>query len=93
MRGFRDRGILYAGVLALGALAAGSGLSLWQPVQLRLLADLFGGYEAARRVHFIAMAGISLFVIVHLATSVSMRLARGSAQTYAFSNSGIGCAG
>lgn len=59
--------LLYVGVLALGALAVGSGLSLWKPVQLQELADLFGGYEAARRVHFIAMAGISLFVIVHLA--------------------------
>jgi thiosulfate reductase cytochrome b subunit len=56
----------YLGVLALGALAVGSGLALWKPVQLWVLADLFGGYEAARRVHFMAMAGITLFVAVHL---------------------------
>jgi thiosulfate reductase cytochrome b subunit len=56
----------YLGVLALGALAAASGLSLWKPVQLERLVDLFGGYEFARRVHFFAMAGIACFILVHL---------------------------
>jgi thiosulfate reductase cytochrome b subunit len=60
----------YLGVLALGVLAVASGLALWKPVQLGALADLFGGYEPARRVHFIAMAGISLFIVVHLALVV-----------------------
>ncbi len=31
-----------------------------------MLADLLGGYEAARRVHFLAMAGIVGFTVVHL---------------------------
>ena len=29
-----------------------------------------GGYEAARRVHFLAMAGLVLFIAVHLALVV-----------------------
>jgi thiosulfate reductase cytochrome b subunit len=56
----------YAGVLALGVLAVLSGLSLWKPVQLQGLAALFGGYDVARRVHFVAMAGIAGFIVVHL---------------------------
>jgi thiosulfate reductase cytochrome b subunit len=58
---------LYALVLVAGMLAVASGLALWKPVQLWWLSDLFGGYEASRRVHFAAMSGIVGFVIVHLA--------------------------
>jgi thiosulfate reductase cytochrome b subunit len=49
------------------ALAITSGLAIWKPVQLCPLTALLGGYEIARRVHFAAMAGITGFVIVHLA--------------------------
>jgi len=54
-------------MLLLGVLVVASGLSIWKPVQLDALADLFGGYDTARRVHFVAMAGIVAFVVVHLA--------------------------
>lgn len=43
-----------------------SGLVLWKSVQFGLLRDLMGGYEAARRVHFFAMAALVGFVAVHL---------------------------
>lgn len=43
-----------------------SGLVLWKSVQFPLLRELMGGYEAARRVHFFAMAGLVGFVAVHL---------------------------
>ncbi|HEY4069038.1 MAG TPA: cytochrome b/b6 domain-containing protein [Burkholderiaceae bacterium] len=56
----------YLGVLALGVLAVASGLSIWKPVQLEALVDLFGGYDMARRVHFVAMSGIVAFVVLHL---------------------------
>jgi thiosulfate reductase cytochrome b subunit len=59
--------LAYVVVLALGVLAVASGLALWKPVQLQALSDLFGGYEVARRVHFLAMAGIAGFVVLHLA--------------------------
>jgi thiosulfate reductase cytochrome b subunit len=58
--------LAYVGVLMLGALAVLSGLALWKPVQLQTLAALLGGYEVARRVHFLAMAGIVGFVVLHL---------------------------
>ena len=50
--------LAYVGVLLLGVVLVLSGLSLWKPVQFQGLAGLLGGYEGARRVHFVAMAGI-----------------------------------
>jgi thiosulfate reductase cytochrome b subunit len=48
------------------ALLVISGLVLWKSVQFPLLRALLGGYEAARHVHFIAMALLMAFVAVHL---------------------------
>ena len=59
--------LAYVVVLLLGVLAVASGLSLWKPVQLQTLAALLGGYEVARRLHFLAMAGICGFLVLHLA--------------------------
>jgi thiosulfate reductase cytochrome b subunit len=59
--------LFYAGVLLLLVLVVLSGFSIWKPVQLHWLTSLFGGYDIARRVHFVAMAGIVAFVVVHLA--------------------------
>jgi len=58
--------LAYITVLLLGGLAVLSGLALWKPVTLPF-AELMGGYEVARRIHFIAMAGIVGFVVIHLA--------------------------
>jgi thiosulfate reductase cytochrome b subunit len=58
--------LLYIAVLALGVLIVASGLSLWKPVQLFWLADFFGGYDSARKVHFFAMIGIVGFVMIHV---------------------------
>jgi thiosulfate reductase cytochrome b subunit len=57
---------LYIVVLLLGALIVASGLSIWKPVQLSWLTDFFGGYDVAREIHFIAMAGIAGFIVIHL---------------------------
>lgn len=59
--------LLYIVVLLLGAVMVLTGLAMWKPVQLAPLASVFGGYPGARLVHFLAMAGIVLFVAVHLA--------------------------
>jgi thiosulfate reductase cytochrome b subunit len=58
--------VLYLGVLIAGVLIVASGLAMWKPVQLRELAELFGGYEGARLVHFFAMAAIVLFLVIHV---------------------------
>lgn len=43
-----------------------SGLVLWKSVQFPLLRELLGGYEAARRIHFVGMALLVGFIAVHL---------------------------
>ena len=58
--------LLYIVVLLLGVAALVSGLGLWKPVQLQLLDALLGGYPTVRWIHFLAMSGIVLFVVVHL---------------------------
>jgi thiosulfate reductase cytochrome b subunit len=59
--------ISYLGVLALLILVILSGLSIWKSVQFAWLASLFGGYDGARVVHFLCMALICAFVVMHLA--------------------------
>jgi thiosulfate reductase cytochrome b subunit len=44
-----------------------SGLAIWKPVQFAPLTALFGGFQAARLVHFLFMAVITGFVLVHVA--------------------------
>lgn len=58
--------LLYAGVILAGIVTVLSGLSIWKPVQLQELTALFGGYDAARYVHFFAMAAIAGFLAVHV---------------------------
>ncbi|WP_419729714.1 cytochrome b/b6 domain-containing protein [Lichenicola sp.] len=59
--------LLYVGVLALGVVVVVSGLGIWKPVQLQLVDAALGGYGTLRWIHFFAMTGIVLFVVVHLA--------------------------
>ena len=58
--------LLYAGILLIGIIIVLSGFAIWKPVQLRELTLLFGGYDAARYVHFFAMAVIVLFLVLHI---------------------------
>lgn len=58
--------LLYLGVILAGIVIVLSGLSIWKPVQLKWLTALFGGYSAARYVHFFAMASIVAFLSVHI---------------------------
>jgi len=62
--------LLYAGVILAGVVVVLSGLSIWKPVQLQWLTALFGGYDAARYVHFFAMAAIVGFLVVHVALAL-----------------------
>jgi thiosulfate reductase cytochrome b subunit len=57
----------YLGAILLIAGLILSGLAIWKPVQLYWLAALMGDFEGARLLHFFCMAGIVLFVLVHLA--------------------------
>ena len=56
----------YLFVMLDSVLLVLSGLVLWKSVQFPLLRELLGGYEAARRIHFFAMAALVGFVAIHL---------------------------
>lgn len=56
----------YLFVILDAVLLVISGLVLWKSVQFPLLRELLGGFETARRVHFVAMGAMVSFVAVHL---------------------------
>lgn len=59
--------LAYLFVMADSIVLVLSGLVLWKSVQFPLLRELLGGYEAARRIHFFAMAGLCAFFAIHVA--------------------------
>jgi thiosulfate reductase cytochrome b subunit len=62
--------LLYLGVIAAGIVIVLSGISIWKPVQVQELTAAFGGYNAARFVHFFAMAAIAGFLVVHVVLAI-----------------------
>jgi thiosulfate reductase cytochrome b subunit len=62
--------LLYLGILLVGALIVLSGLAIWKPVQLQHLTAVFGGYDTARYVHFVLMALIVGFLVLHVALAL-----------------------
>ena len=61
---------LYAGVILIGILQVISGLAIWKPVQFSELLALFGSFQTSRLVHFLCMAAIVAFVLVHVALAL-----------------------
>jgi uncharacterized membrane protein len=62
--------MLYLGIMALGVLIVISGLALWKPVQFSELAALFGSFQTIRVVHFLCMAAIVGFLVVHISLAL-----------------------
>jgi thiosulfate reductase cytochrome b subunit len=60
----------YLGAILLAVGLILSGLAIWKPVQLYWLAALMGDFEGARLLHFFCMAGLVIFVLVHVAMVV-----------------------
>jgi thiosulfate reductase cytochrome b subunit len=58
--------LLYVGVILAGIVVVLSGLAIWKPIQMQELTAVLGGYEAARYVHFFAMAAIVGFLVIHV---------------------------
>ncbi|ABQ32629.1 cytochrome b/b6 domain-containing protein [Bradyrhizobium sp. BTAi1] len=58
--------LLYLGIILVGIVVVLTGLSMWKPVQLHWLVSLFGDYPAARYVHFVCMALICAFLVIHI---------------------------
>jgi thiosulfate reductase cytochrome b subunit len=62
--------ILYLGVMLAGIVIVISGLSLWKPVQFSELANLFGNFQTIRLVHFLCMAAIVGFILIHISLAL-----------------------
>lgn len=62
--------LLYLGVLIVIVVQIVSGLVIWKPVQFSELAVLFGSFQGARLAHFIGMAAIFGFLVVHVALAL-----------------------
>lgn len=58
--------LLYTGVIVTLVLIVATGISIWKPVQVGWLTELFGGYPIARGIHLAAMTCIAAFVVLHL---------------------------
>ena len=62
--------ILYLGVITVGILIVITGLCLWKPVQFSELAGLFGSFQVIRVIHFLCMAAIAAFILVHVSLAL-----------------------
>jgi thiosulfate reductase cytochrome b subunit len=61
---------LYAGIILVLAVQIVSGLVVWKPMQFSELTWLFYDFQGARLVHFIGMAAIVGFLVVHVALAL-----------------------
>jgi thiosulfate reductase cytochrome b subunit len=62
--------ILYLGVILVGILIVITGLCLWKPVQFSELASLFYSFQTIRVIHFLCMAAIVGFIVVHVSLAL-----------------------
>ena len=62
--------LLYIGVIAIIVVQVLSGLIIWKPVQFSELGFLFYDFQGARLAHFLGMAAIVGFVLVHVALAL-----------------------
>lgn len=61
---------MYIGVIGVIIVQVVSGLAIWKPVQFDYLIWLFYDFQGARLAHFIGMALIVGFMIVHVALAL-----------------------
>jgi thiosulfate reductase cytochrome b subunit len=64
--------LLYGGVILAGLVAVLTGLAIWKPVQLQTFTMLFGDFERARIIHFLAMCAIFLFLVLHVVMALAV---------------------
>ena len=61
---------MYVGVILALMTIVAAGLAIWKPVQFHGLTMLFGGFQGARLVHFLAMLSIVLFLAIHVSLAL-----------------------
>jgi thiosulfate reductase cytochrome b subunit len=62
--------LLYIVVILAGVAQVVTGIAVWKPVQFSGLVSLLGGFETARVLHFVGMAVIVGFLVVHVALAL-----------------------
>lgn len=62
--------LLYTGIIVVIAVQVLSGWVIWKPMQLSELMVLFSDFQGARLAHFIGMALIVVFLIIHVALAL-----------------------
>jgi thiosulfate reductase cytochrome b subunit len=62
--------VLYVGIILVLIVQVISGLAIWKPVQFQELTALFYDFQGARLAHFIGMALIVFFLVVHVALAL-----------------------
>ena len=61
---------LYAGIILIIIVQVISGWVIWKPIQLSELTNLFYDFQGARLAHFVGMALIVGFLVVHVALAL-----------------------
>ena len=64
--------VLYVGIILVLIVQVISGLAIWKPVQFQELTALFYDFQGARLAHFICMALIVLFLVVHVLLALAV---------------------
>ncbi len=62
--------LLYIVAILAGIMQVVTGFAIWKPVQLSGLVSLLGGFQSARLIHFLDMAVLVGFLVVHVALSL-----------------------
>ena len=62
--------LLYAGIILIAIIQVVSGLFIWKPMQFSELTSLFYSFQGGRLVHFLGMAAIVGFLVVHVALAL-----------------------
>ena len=62
--------LLYVGVMLVIVLQVITGWLLWKPIQFSEVVALLGGFQAVRLIHFLGMAAIVGFLVVHVALAL-----------------------
>jgi thiosulfate reductase cytochrome b subunit len=58
--------LLYIGIILVAIVQVVSGLYIWKPVQFSELGPLFFSFQGGRIIHFLGMAAIVGFLLVHV---------------------------
>jgi thiosulfate reductase cytochrome b subunit len=58
--------LLYIVAILTGIAQVVTGLAIWKPVQFSGLVSLLGGFQSARILHFLGMAVVFGFLVVHV---------------------------